>query len=116
MSTKCTIGYGDDWHLFNECFENDNVHLILENMEFSVDKSTNKSSVRVQIPIETWRSIIEQWDKSYWAEHQELDNKPIEFCLPHDAIEIVVETPKKTKIGKITKSVSTPPTILDDDE
>ena len=108
MSTKCTIGYGDDWHLFNECFENENVHLILDDANFECEKSKTTNSVRVEIPIAVWREIVKSWHKSYWANHPELDNKKLEF----DALEEVAAS-FRVKIGE---PIMRQPIVLPDDE
>lgn len=115
MSTKCTIGYDEDWHLYSECFENDNVHLILEDIEFSVDKSSGKSVVKVQIPIEKWRSIVKQWDESYWAEHPEMDHKHIDFDFPVEVAEPVVKVDEKKRKIKIAKPVVRPQISLEEE-
>lgn len=76
MSTKCTISYDDEYHLYEECFEKDNVHLQLDNVG-AVDISASPGSLHatIQIPIKTWRKIVAGWIESQWAEHPEWDNK-----------------------------------------
>lgn len=34
MSTKCSLAYGDTFHLYQECFDEDNVYLELEGIEY----------------------------------------------------------------------------------
>lgn len=53
MSTKCTISHGESFHLYNECFDSDNVYLSLEKTAYEV--SNNK--VTVTIPIYIWETI-----------------------------------------------------------
>jgi hypothetical protein len=54
MSTKCTIAYSDDFHLYNECWEDDCVYLKLEgNPKFEV----SPGSVTVRIPAHIWEVI-----------------------------------------------------------
>lgn len=72
MSTKISITYDDDHHLYQECFENDNVWLELDNADITFESSTGK--VTLGIPISTWRSIVEGWAASYWGEDKSLDN------------------------------------------
>ena len=57
MSTKVTIKAGGDapggFHLFDEIFDPDNVHLALDGVEFTASFGPNGAShVVVQIPIE----------------------------------------------------------------
>lgn len=53
MSTKCTLAHGKDFHLFEECFEEDAVYLELEKAEFEA----SNHSIRVRIPIDIWEII-----------------------------------------------------------
>lgn len=54
MSTKSTIAYGDNFHLYNECWEDDCVYLELDgNPKFEV----SPGSVTVRIPAYIWEVI-----------------------------------------------------------
>jgi len=53
MSTKCSLAYGENFHLYHECFDNDNVYLRLINSAFQVDRD----NVTVTIPIYIWETI-----------------------------------------------------------
>lgn len=55
MSTKCSLAYGDTFHLYQECFDQDNVYLELEGVEF--EAATER--VMVSIPIAIWETIRE---------------------------------------------------------
>lgn len=83
MSTKATLAYDDDFHLYRECFESDNVYLRLDPGALSAFQTSGvnrNTSVTVGIPIKVWRQIVEGWLDSYWASHpDEVDNTPIEF-------------------------------------
>jgi len=68
-----TIEYGDDFHLYEECFERDNVWLELENVQASV--STNPNFVKIGIPIKIWRKIIKGWSENPWGGDESLDNR-----------------------------------------
>jgi hypothetical protein len=54
MSTKSTIAYGKDFHLYNECWEDDCVYLELRgNPKFEA----SPGSVTVRIPAHIWEVI-----------------------------------------------------------
>jgi hypothetical protein len=54
MSTKSTIAYGEEFHLYNECWEDDCVYLELEgNPKYEV----SPGSVTVRIPAHIWEVI-----------------------------------------------------------
>ena len=79
MSSKLTISQNDDYHLFEEAFNNSFVHLQLDDCKELDVKSnhfggTSERQITVGIPIETWRSVIEGWLDSYWAKHPGLDH------------------------------------------
>jgi hypothetical protein len=63
MSTKSSLAHGEHFHFYNECFDEKNVYLKLENTEFEVYQTqrpnTNEFSGRimVRIPLETWITI-----------------------------------------------------------
>jgi hypothetical protein len=54
MSTRCSLAYGENFHLYHECFEDDQtVHLELNDVEFEA----SGRSVTVAIPIGVWEVI-----------------------------------------------------------
>ncbi len=53
MSTKCSISYGENHHLYNECFDGDNIYLSLKNCPFEV----SNGGVMVSIPLYIWETI-----------------------------------------------------------
>jgi hypothetical protein len=55
MSTKCTIKYGDDFHFYNECFDDGNVYLELDNAEVEI----SGREVTLVIPKAIWAVIRE---------------------------------------------------------
>lgn len=82
MSTKVTLSHSDDYHLYAECFDNDNVYLRLDPgalSEFQTDGQNRAVSVTVGIPIKIWREIVSGWSESQWAKNPERDNEPIEL-------------------------------------
>ena len=55
MSTKVSVAYGDNFHFYQECFDEENVYLQIEGVEF---KAT-PHGVMVQIPLHIWSVIRE---------------------------------------------------------
>jgi len=53
MSTKCSISYSENHHLYNECFDDDNIYLSLKNCPFEV----SNGGVMVSIPLYIWETI-----------------------------------------------------------
>lgn len=79
MSTKVTLSHNGDYHLYEECFEQDNVWLQIDNpADVELRAIPGGSSVTVAIPVATWRHLVEGWLNSHWAQHPELDNTRIE--------------------------------------
>ena len=88
MSTRCTIAYDDNFHLYQECFENDNVYLRLDDGDWaaSLDTSTidwrdgvsTRPQLHLKMSVTMWRKIIEGWAASEWAKNPELDNKKMD--------------------------------------
>lgn len=55
MSTVCSLAYDDSFHLYRECFDEENVYLELESVEFEA----TPGRVTVTIPIAIWETIRE---------------------------------------------------------
>lgn len=53
MSTKSSIAYGETFHLYKECFDEDGVFLQLDNVQFEA----TPTSVTVKIPLHVWEYI-----------------------------------------------------------
>lgn len=53
MSTKCSISYSNTHHLYNECFDNENIYLSLKNCPFEVFNG----EIMVGIPLHIWETI-----------------------------------------------------------
>jgi len=64
MSTKSTLAHGPDFHLYHECFEQDNVYLELEKTHFEC----YPDRVTVAIPIVVWEVIRQSAGANFsWA-------------------------------------------------
>ena len=53
MSTKSSIAYGNNFHLYKECFDEENIYLELESVEFNA----SNNQVTVTIPVAIWEAI-----------------------------------------------------------
>lgn len=67
MSTKITMSHGKDYHLYQEVFDNSNLYLKVEGHEFH----SSNGEVMVQIPIDAWRTMIEDWSKRGWPKSED---------------------------------------------
>jgi hypothetical protein len=90
MSTRCTIAYDQrDFHLYQECFENDNVYLHLDGEGWTASLETatvdwrdgelSCPSLRLQIDVTLWRKIVEGWMASRWGQDPSMDHKKQDF-------------------------------------
>ena len=70
MSTKCTVAYADNWHLFQEAFEDGTILYL----EIDIPRDIGIQHARIAIPAAVVRGICEQaparmknlgiWDKA----------------------------------------------------
>lgn len=67
MSTKSTISHGQNYHLYQEVFDVSNVYLRVEGHEFDA----SRDGAMIQIPIEAWRAMIEDWQVKGWAKKED---------------------------------------------
>jgi hypothetical protein len=105
MSTRCTISYNDDYHLYQECFENDNVYLRLDSGDWSASLETEsidwrdgdykRPQLAIRMNVTMWRKIVEGWIASQWAQDPSRDHKKYEIDL--EAISDWVNKMKKIK-------------------
>ena len=70
MGTKSTISHNQNYHLYEEVFDSDNIYLRMDTKDWSYDGR----GVTIQIPIEEWRKMAEDWKNSYWALHPDKDH------------------------------------------
>ena len=95
MSTRCTIAYDDTFHLYQECFENDNVYLRLEGKGWAAGIQTSdidwrddvsaSPTAQIRIDVKLWRKIVEGWLTSQWGKDPTNDHR--KFELDTDFIE-----------------------------
>ena len=83
MSTKCTLGHGEHYHLYAECFENDNVWLqfAYDKAEVTLSTRAGKPTVQMAIPIADWRALVAGWLESPWANDPARDGQPVEVGI-----------------------------------
>lgn len=79
MSTKCTLSHDQSeklgYHLYQECYENDNVWLQLDSAEeFEVWRDGDKTRIRLAIPVEIFRHAVEGWLNSQWGKNPNMDH------------------------------------------
>lgn len=94
MSTRCTIAHSDKFHLYEECFDRDNVYLLLDDDKWSAsletaavdwrDGASTRPSLHLKLDVTLWRQIVEGWITSQWAQHPENDHKRFEY--DHEAL------------------------------
>jgi hypothetical protein len=90
MSTRCTIAFDQkDFHLYQECFENDNVYLQLDGDGWAASLDTANVDWRedtgprpklgLRIDVTLWRMIVEGWLASEWGKDPSRDHEKIDF-------------------------------------
>ena len=92
MSTRCTIGHDEDYHLYEECFDTSNVYLQLDKKfeaELSVgsadwrdNAAPNRMMLNVKLDVKVWRAIAEAWAKSEWAARPDRDYSKFAAEMP----------------------------------
>jgi len=98
MSTKSTISYDNRYHLYQEIFDVSNVYFQLDNCNFEA----SRDSVMIQIPIDVWRKMIEDWAVKGWPKEQ--DNKEIQIASKW--VESFEELVKMSNNGETNESES----------
>lgn len=89
MSTRCTISHDEDWHLYQECFEYDNVYLRLDGSEWAAsletqtidwrDGDSDRPRLHLKMDVTMWRRIVEGWLESQWGQTPEDDHRKVNF-------------------------------------
>ena len=99
MSTKASISYSDEHHFYEECLDNNNVYLQIDNPPgLQVDFwEASQGNATLVIPIEIWRQVVEDWINSYWATHPDMDNAEIKLNLNFDALFAATKSKKETE-------------------
>jgi hypothetical protein len=78
MSTKCTISHNESYHLYQECYENDNVWLQLDDAkDFELWHDGDRARLRVAIPVQIFRHAVEGWLQSQWGKNPSMDHHKI---------------------------------------
>jgi len=91
MSTKSSLSYGENYHLYQEIFDSLHVYLQIDNVEFEV--SNNRAMVRV--PVKIWREMILDWGKSGWPESDDgINDSPEDWIT---SLEVLLEDTKHSK-------------------
>jgi hypothetical protein len=61
MSTKVSISYGPDHHLYEECFDQESIYLSISAKEWSYENG----EVTVSLPNRVWLKMITDWMNMY---------------------------------------------------
>ena len=68
MSTKCTITHGDNFHMFYECLDDDNVYLEIDNADYvEISKYNNVTHSVMSIPLTVWNKLVEHGKLKSWS-------------------------------------------------
>lgn len=99
MSTRCTIGHNDAFHLYEECFDTGNVYLQLDSgfeaslclgcADWRDNASGGRTRLELKLDVKTWRAIAEAWQNSHWAQHPERDGSALVVEVPDWMAELV---------------------------
>lgn len=101
MSTKSSLAHGENFHFYEECFDDQNVYLELENTEFEVFQTQRPNTkefsgrVMVRIPLETWITI-----QQVKPPHMDLVDKS-----DHELLEMV-QTDVDERIAQIKTAIT----------
>ena len=80
MSTKSTISYSDEYHLYDECGDTSAVHIQFDRVEgkppveIETIRYAGQDSIHLAIPIALWRTLVSTWLESAWAKDLTQDN------------------------------------------
>jgi hypothetical protein len=103
MSTKCTLSFDKEnklkYHLYQECYDNDNVWLQLDEAEcFEIQRDeTGKTQIRLAIPVEIFRHMLAGWEASEWCKNPGLDHHRVTEADLKQGIEALKEIAAKRK-------------------
>lgn len=61
MSTKATISHGVGFHLYTDCFDEENIYLELIDLGFSVSNNGYITEATVEIPNDIMDTITKAW-------------------------------------------------------
>ena len=75
MSTKSTISFNKNYHLYEDVFDKDKVYLDLNCGTGlpSITVEYGKAQASLAINIDVWRSIVEAWTTSHWGQNKHFD-------------------------------------------
>jgi hypothetical protein len=105
MSTKCTISYSDDYHLYEEIGDRHNVYLRLDPGDWAASLATatvdwhdgehTRPILTLKINVDTWRQIVVGWSESHWGKDASRDHKEPEWKLDNKWLEMMREKIKE---------------------
>jgi len=74
MSTRCTLLYDENWHLYEECLDHKAIYLELQGTDLEYEVSNG--SVSIRIPNEVWKQILLNTNKI----QESVERGPIEWA------------------------------------
>lgn len=98
MSTRCTIGYGEGYHLYEECFDRDKIWIELEKNVSEIEYTSLDGCLVVGIDVAAWRVMVNSWLLSHWGKNPDLDHKEPKIDLEY--FNELMESIKKKKEKK----------------
>ena len=70
MSDKNTISHDENYHLYSDSFDKDNIYMELKDLSeccfelWEVSNGTKNSTVRVKIPVKSWERLVNGWHQN----------------------------------------------------
>ena len=99
MSTRCTIGYNDDFHLYEECFDTKHVYLQIDrgfeaelavgSTDWRDNSPASRTTLNLKLDVKIWRAIAEAWAASNWGQHPDRDASELGAEVPEWLAELV---------------------------
>jgi len=113
MSTKCTISYSDDYHLYEEIGDRHNVYLRLDSGDWAAaldtatvdwdDGDYARPRLTLKISVDMWRQIVLGWSDSHWGKDPTRDHKELEWNLDNDWLEKLRERNRSREASKASE-------------
>jgi len=107
MSTKSTISYSDDYHLYEEIGDRHNVYLRLDSGDWAASLTTatvdwndgdhSRPVLALKINVDMWRQITSDWAESHWGKNINHDHKEPEWNIDNSWLKMVKDRAKENK-------------------
>ena len=102
MSTKASISHSEEYHLYEEAFEEDHVYLEIEDCLVSMYSKTsisvnNGDVTTLRIPNHLWEKIVGSWLQWLSARDNKEIDSPEGLISIEEAMEILNEKQNQTR-------------------